>query len=532
MRGLQLTYDYLGSAPHPLADMILGQVLRDGVGKNRDMAFHSLCQRCSVTAFDILLDQWESLSDQQRRALPTEGPALHSAAAKLLQSNNLTQIRRGLQVADQLDLQAVAPLLVRHVERRNEPEIQQVTVKSLMRMAHALGSAARNNLDRVILRRSLVQALLQSVSRVNEHQNLVVIDIFLAASAPQDKELASLLRLPEPIRTMVWQRLYDSQAQGVIEILLSMLNQPRLPNDFASCIAQRCDQAFRNELLMFVEQGLTSAARRNLQTIGVPASCQLIGIEIRSLTQEQRSALAVLHASADPDRVRAITMVLDAFQQTMLTEKSVLVQALLRFEPLHPERVFQAAVVAAQAIKQNRRDDHHVDQSLSNDPSNPRGMPSLTPDAVMLLRMIRFAENPSANIRKAVGTILKHLKMDSMFVNLSRIPAELRLTVGDFIRSVDRDATYKVKDALHHPVGKRRLQAIHASVALRLVDELSSHLAEIAFHDHMELRVQAIKALAVGSNDDTLRPLWDLTQVVNHAVSSAAIEALDLRGVR
>lgn len=419
-------------------------------------------------------------------------------------------VLRAVQIAHTLRIDRLAVPLIDVAEDHGDDRVRREALEAIRVIVAAIGAAARQDRDRPSLRAPILARLEQSLSRYPTHRSKELVDAFLAISTWTDRQLWSVLSDDSDAATVVRDRLGSSQSPEVISLLAAAVGQRRCPPAVRELVAVRQDVAFRDALLDVIGGELTKSIRLNLKAIGMPACCAGGVRLMEELTGTRPISLALLYSVTDTDAFRVLEMLISALENSPADFKPNLMHALPEIPPLDGDRLLHAAVFVAQ--KEGEQNDR---KDWANQPN-----------AVLLRRLLLLLEKGDATMERVVQRILSPLHTDNVIDQMERFRPATQRKIGEVVMRTDVDAADRLRERLRHPVLGRRLQAIAATEAFGIVDELSAELIKIAEDDHQEARIAAIALLSRSSLPDCWKTIQDIAAGPDTSVRDAALAAL------
>jgi hypothetical protein len=106
---------------------------------------------------------------------------------------------------------------------------------------------------------------------------------------------------------------------------------------------------------------------------------------------------------------------------------------------------------------------------------------------------------------------------------------EAARTTGILVHKVDQSATQKLAEELSSPSITTRLRGIEMAVAMAATDDVQPQLIELAQHENLTVRQEAIAALAHSTRPESRGVLETASHDPNGSVADAARQSLARR---
>ena len=149
------------------------------------------------------------------------------------------------------------------------------------------------------------------------------------------------------------------------------------------------------------------------------------------------------------------------------------------------------------------------------------------PDA--LKRLVRLLDSPSVEVRDAARTSLAEFNFVRYRAMFDLLDDEAARTTGMLVHKIDYSACQKLQDELTSPSISTRLRGIEMAVAMGAADELQPQLIDLAQHESMTIRQEALLALGHCTCQDSENVLTAASRDPNGSVAEAARQTLAQR---
>jgi HEAT repeat protein len=304
--------------------------------------------------------------------------------------------------------------------------------------------------------------------------------------------------------------LATSELPSIMERLVALLRDSDAPQAALEVIAGRADPPFVNFLLRELRLPVPLRVLHNMKRLRSVAWLEgkhhmLLEFDGRA----QATAVALAMASNIPRH--AILELLTLVLRSGLAEgRRTSCQALAKIEGAEADALVRAAIddpdgaVQAAAVRQLR----------------PRRMPN----ALQLL--IARLESRSIEVRDAARSSLAEFNFIRYRAMFDLLDEHAARSTGALVRQVDHTAREKLAADLMSPSISTRIRAIEMAVAMESTQDVCAQLVELARHDNVALRKEAISALALTSGPDVVPALELASQDTNRSVADAARQGL------
>lgn len=507
--GLDITFHLLATTRNEAAVAVLDAALRIENPAVRRRAIDAVIARRSLAAGRTLIERWDSLSEAERAKLDGESDWLVEGLSQDLRSGAAPALR-AIQIARALQVDRLAVPLIELAEGHDDERVQEEALEAVWSIVAPIGAAARQDRDRPSLRGPILARLEVSLNRYPTHRKKKLVDAFLAISTWTDRQLWAVLSDDSIVASVVRDRLGTSQAPEVISLLAAAVGQRRCPPAVRVLIAIRQEPAFRDALLDAIGGELHPSVRMNLKAIGMPACCRNGVHLMEELTGTRRTSLALLYSVTDSDAFRVLEMLINALENSPADSKISLLHALPEVPRLDGDRLLRAAVFVSQPKGTKSPSENHGNEA----------------NASLLRRLLHLLEDGDATMERVVQRVLAPLHTENVIDQMERFRPTTQRKIGQVVMRTDADAVDRLRERLRHPVLNRRLQAIAATEAFDVIDELSALLIKIAKDDHQEARIAAIAVLSRSSLPEAWTAIHEIAAGPDSSIRDAALATL------
>jgi len=492
--GFQQTLNRLLRTPNQSAAGLLEEGMRGPSAGVRNGSIAAWARRSDEPSQRAFLALFHELSDSEVGAL------------RDIPRNFRSTLRKTLSQHDSDGTAAVCELLVRCNAFDEFPALVEAAIdpshpdgEGLAATALQLSVAMHDRIvsyrqvptgrDPSFARRWALTALVKAVDRYGDHHRIDLVESFLLVTSPDNHTLLRLLNdETHPCHQPLVEALRKSQSSGASELLAAMFDDPRTAAPLLEIAAQRCDADFQTRFLAAIgfpasPRSLASAGRvRKIVWLekpskdwsDLPAAQQATALQLGAasrLSRRSKTALAdwFLEHGAPLARLAAV--------DCLATIQSA--ESMLKLEGLLEDG--DASLVARAAQKLHRS-----------------GFGGAIP------RLAGLLDHADVSVRKTAQFALRDftfLKFLDEFANLDAAGQDER---GRIVARSDPRAPDQLRAELQAATLSRKIRGLQMAPALGLVGEVIEKILELAEHPDVEVRCEAITALA-SSRDDRVR---------------------------
>jgi HEAT repeat protein len=369
----------------------------------------------------------------------------------------------------------------------------------------------RNRPDPTFARHQLLAAAERSLSDAKVAPSQEIVDAFLLLT-PNDNE--SLLRIMRDIRhpshDALAATLAVSPSLAMMERLVEFLHDTTAPRAVLEAIAQRTDRVFIDLLFHELKYPVPLRVLHNMKQLRSAAwleshceflleldgRAQAIAVDLAMASGIKRDAqLALLKTLATKglsEGRRASCNALAAFDSPEAT-------ALVLDSLCDPDAAVQAA--ALRQLRQRR-----------------------VPNALSVL--VAELNSPNIEIRDAARSSLAEFNFVRYRAMFDLLDDEALRTTGVLVRQVDPHARQKLIEELTAPSISTRMRGIEMAVAMGATHDVCDQLIELARHENLALRKEAVAALGHAEGPRVVEALTAAVRDSNRSVAESARQSL------
>jgi hypothetical protein len=365
--------------------------------------------------------------------------------------------------------------------------------------------------DPSFTRHPVLNALERSLTRYTQHRRVEILDAFLLLAPVDNATFLKILRDPNhACHAAMVEALTVSEDPGVIGRLVELLRDTEAPPAALKVIACRTDRQFLTILLHEIKRPAPIRVLHNmrrLQKVAWLESHRQILLDLDGRAQ----AVAVELATASDINATSISDLLALLLRDGLAEgRRAACHALARFQNEKTNSLILAALkdpdaaVQAAAVRQLRA--------------------RKIPDALKLL--VDGLDAPSAEVRDAARSSLAEFNFVRYRAMFDLLDDDAARSTGRLVHKVDQSSIHKLMEGLSSPSLSARLRAIEMAIAMAATDDVQPQLSELAHHENVAVRKEAVTALGLTHRPESEKSLEIATHDPNGSVAEAARRSL------
>ncbi len=518
-KGLRRTFDVLINTANEAAVDVLLAGLDSDDPTVVEAALKALLRRRSLPGHLAILQRLDEKGEQWREILCEHRGRMSAALRNAVLGSDARLCENACQVIVWLGEFDLVPALITAAEDRRHDNADRAasTIRGLAeRLAQIFSDKnALPRRDPKAVRRHVVGSLQQSVGRFDDHDRAEIIEAFLLLTPSDNPVLRSLLDDPlSSSHRPAVEILSTSDAASILNLLLNLLNDPKVPQSALTALSNRTDQRFIRPLLQKVATGRAEGVERNLGRINRVSWLSDDTTILDALDEEaQTRVMTFVMATGMPqaDKLRILEYLLVCGSQP---GRCSACDALEHFKEDRANRLVLKALedpdpdVRARAVLQLRN----------------RGIPGA------LGRLVGMLSAPEEVVREAARESLGEFRFDKFLGTFDMLEESARKSTGELVMRIDRSAMEGLQRELSGAARSRRLRGIAMAEAMNLVSRVEQRLHELLTDEDHFVRAEAARVLA-GCNTPATREaleiaLGDRSVTVREAVK-ASLLALD-----
>jgi HEAT repeat protein len=313
-----------------------------------------------------------------------------------------------------------------------------------------------------------------------------------------------------PCHATVIDNITSTHDANILARLVEMLRDTDTPAAALDIIARRNDQQFVDALLSGLKRPVPIRVLHNMKRLSRVAWLEDNRDLLLELDGRAQATAIDLALASQLNRNSVFELLVFLLQNGLAEARRASCQALSKFDgPQADERVLAAlndpdAGVQAAAVRQLRS--RHI------------------PDA--LERLVKLLDSRSHEVRDAARSSLAEFNFTRYRTMFDLLDEKSARTTGVLVRKVDPTAPQKLGEELAAPSIASKLRGIEMALAMDAADDVRQQLVELARHENLSVRKEAITALARCRGDDVVAALEAAANDSNHTISDAAKQSL------
>lgn len=525
MHGLSLTYQILAQSRNQasldvlvaaidstnpsLVTMAISAITQRTVS-HRTISQGTVSQGTDTPGAKEVLQRWDRLSKKEIAILRKASPWMDAILLETL-NQGTGDVGLAIQAAKDLQLTAAIEPMVLLAESSSSSSVRKAATHAVLELVVPLGRAARKDKSSPAIRNSVLTGLANSVNRFDMHRNEMLIEAFLCTTTCGDGDLRRMIGERGPAFDLISNCFQTSEHPSVIELLASFIRRRQPDDRITKLMHHRTDDAFRDALLDKIGSSPTGTTLKNLQDLGIPATCKSAPSLMPNLDPTRRTALVHLYIGASSNTIAIMQTIVSAIKSGGPGCETVAAKGLSSCEVMDIEFWMRAAVPVAE---------NDVEEIACDE------------NAQLLQELIDLLDHADAGIVDGVRHVLSPMHASAMLPRMAKLRARSRRRIGRVVMMIDADAIERVRDALRHPVLEHRVEAIAMADSLALVDLLSDSFLHISTEDHQQARICAAEAMGDASGKETMQLLESMVRMPVSPVRDAAELAIQRREKR
>jgi HEAT repeat protein len=515
-QGLETTLRLLTQTKNEAAVGVLIPALDSARVEIQEGALRALLDRHSeagsreiVRRLHQINERWEAIIDEKRGRLTRALRDAVLATEPQLCANGC----RGVLWFQEYDL---LPALVTAAEDESNPN-RELAATTLLKLAELLYEELaaprdyRNRRDPQLVRQHVLGNLELAVRRYPKHRVGAVIEAFLLLAHRDNLVLKQILMDPlDPCYLPLVDILAHGQRDGVIRLVLSFLEDPRVPSSAITLLAHRTDSRFVERLVRKIGAEPSPAVAANLKRIDNVAWLQSEPALLERLDDAGQHAAVQLAMRSGMNRRAVYKMIEFVLRRGNDGGRTAASAALEQFSGVEANSLCLRALddpcpdVQANALRQLRT----------------RGIPGA------LTRLVDLMESPYEVVQRAVRESLAEFNFKRFLAAYDMLDDEVRRSTGSMVRKIDPEAIPQLQDELTAKSRTRRLRAITVAVSMGAVADVEQQLLDrLGDEDHV-VRAEAARALGGCNTPAVWQALADACGDRSVVVQEAAEESL------
>jgi len=522
--GLDITFRFLAKTENRAAADILAATIKSNDTDLRRHTVESLLLRRETDGHMLVLKNLSRLSEEELRAAMKRPERLVRAITSMLSTKNPKAIKAACAFAKQLSLYDVIPVfctaLGKAPDATSKRELADAVVELTERYYQAVGKGCDSVMkrkDRDGLRSRIISGLEQSVKEVAKHRCNHIVEAYLILVKFDNASFRqSLYRSEEDLAKEIIHQMSTSTRGGVLRLLLSFMDDPRLPKDVSTALSSRVDARF----LEYLFHSIIDRPGKNL-------SDTLIQFGHLAWAKPGHDVLDILDGKAQSG---AITMLM--LSAVDKDKKLDFIEWML--EEGKPEGR-QAAAGALKKMDNTADVNELILKHLhDNDPLvkaplitevRPRGIMG-----AMRILISLVSDDMDDITNEALKEAMPEFTFRSYLSRFETLDNSIQQMVGNLVYRLDKDMTKELRNEMTVQSPVRRRRAVAAAAKVGAVAELEPVVITLLNDDDHTVRIAAAESLAAAKSVPSWNALCEAMFDRSVIVREAAERSIEMLG--
>lgn len=519
--GLQKTERVLAETRNKAVLPMLATALRSGDADVRAAGIRATMRRRDIESHTQLLRHYDRFDDADQRALRGIFHAMYHHAAPALKAaitkGDAAICQNACRLIESCRAYEMSAMLVKALDepRQHRAEPIAATIRHLARALHdemtSWAQGDRSRTDPTFARHQVLATCERSLAGCKTDPRQELVDAFLLLSPNDNWALLNIMRaVTHPCHAAIAKTLTTSTCPALLERLVEFLRDTGAPMAVLEAIAKRTDRAFITRLFHGLKHPVPLRVLHNMKQLRSVAWLQSHRETLLELDGHAQTIAVDLAMASGIDRDSQFELLKLLLHHGLAEGRRASCQALSHFSSAEATALVVAALnepdaaVQAAALRQLRQ--RHVPNAL----------------AILVARL----DSPNLEIRDAARSSLAEFNFVRYRAMFDLLDDEAVRTTGILVRQVDQTARQKLIEDLTAPSISARLRGIEMALAMEATLDVCEQLIEMARHENVSLRKEAVAALAETSSPRVVEALTVAARDTNRSVAEAAQRGL------
>jgi len=375
-----------------------------------------------------------------------------------------------------------------------------------------------NRRDPQLIRQHVISSLEASVKRFDRHQRREAIEAFLLLVGHDNVTLKQILRDPLHVGFLTTiEVLSSSPRNGVMRLLLNLLDDPQAPSAALSVAANRTDLKFVQHLLRKIGREPSATVAQNLKHVESIAWLHSAAAILGQLDDaSQHAAVRLVMGSATP-RLQAFSMIQYLVLHGKPDGRHAAAEAL---------RAYRGADANSLVLEALDDPDPRVQAAAVAD-LRQRGIPG------SFARLVALVDSPHAAVRAAARAQLGEFTFERFLRAFDMLDEEVRRSTGMLVKKIDPRTVPLLEVEMKSRGRTRRLRGLAIARTIDAAEQLEPLILGLLEDEDHLIRAQAAAALgrcrSAASRRALQSALGDRSQTVQEAAHQSLAEQAELR---
>ena len=370
----------------------------------------------------------------------------------------------------------------------------------------------RKRRDPALVRQYIFTAVEKAVDRFEHHRRQEFVEAFLILARPEDGVLKSALSdQHSAVHAATTNVLTHSQRQGVMKLLLRILDDSIAPAAVLAVLARRCDAVFLRVLFQKFSEELSPQLKANCRKLDGFAWLRDDLEFLRDLSDEEMRGALQLVLSSGVSRLRAFDVLKFVLRNGGPLSRRVASAALTTFK----------GNAANELVLSAAEDPDPEVQSNSVRQLRDRGIPGV------MSRLVELIDSPHEIVREAARQSLSEFNFKRYLSAFEILQPEVRICSGGLVTRIDPNAIEELRSELCAASRARRLRGIEVAIAMGVVPQVEAQLLDLAQDSDHFVRAEAARSLVHCDSEKSRKLLDELLNDHSLSVQEAAKQATE-----
>ena len=340
-----------------------------------------------------------------------------------------------------------------------------------------------------------------------QHRRVEILDAFLLLAPVDNVSFLKILRDPHhACHAAMVEGLTVSEEPGVIARLVELLRDTDAPPAALKVIACRTDRQFLSILLHEIKRPAPIRVLHNMRRLQKVAWLESHRQLLLDLDGRAQAVAVELATASDIDAISLSELLALLLRDGLAEGRRAACHALARFQSEKTNSLILAALQRSRCRRPSRR------RSATSNSQSPRCMKLL----------VDRLDAPSVEVRDAARSSLAEFNFVRYRAMFDLLDDDAARSTGRLVHKVDQSANQKLQEELSSPSLSVRLRAIEMAIAMAATDDVQPQLSELAHHENVAVRKEAITALGLTHRPESEKILEIATHDPNGSVAEAA----------
>lgn len=520
--GLDITYRFLAKTENRAAADILAESIKSNDAQLRRHAVDSLLLRREPTGHMLVLKNVSRLTEEELRAAMKRPERLVRAITSLLNSKKSTATMAACEFAKQLMIYDVIPVFCATVGKTKDEASKKQLADAVVELTENYYQAVGTGCDTVMkrkdrdgLRARIVGGLDQAVKEYAKHKNEKIVEAYLILIKYDNASFRqTLYQSEEDLTKEIIRQMSTSTRGGVLRLLLSFMDDPKMPKDVSVALSSRVDARFLEYLFHSIVDRPSKNLGETLSQFDGLAWAEPDHPVMEELDgKAQQGAISMLMLSA-VDNEKKLEFIKWMLEKGKPEGRHAAAKALKRMD--------NTAEVNELILKYLHDDDPHVKAPLITE-VRPRGIMG-----AMRILISLVADKMDDVTNAALKEAMPEFTFRSYLSRFESLENEIQQVVGNLVYRLDKDMTKELMNEMTVQSPVRRRRAVSAAAKVGAVAELEPIVIKLLNDEDHTVRIAAAQSLADAKSVPSWNALRDAMFDRSVVVREAAERSIEL----